>query len=98
MSEYLHIRATPPPVWQELVRVSHPGGAVAHSLVAEYEGGPGGQLVAPASFTGGDCEASLDLSRISLTHFSAVQCTETYLMLAGEVGNILMDSFMTDFR
>ena len=59
-------------------------------------------MVAPASFTGGDSEPRLDLSRISLTHFSAeisaVPCTENYLMFAGEVGNILMDSFMTDFR
>ena len=80
--------------------MSDPGGAVTHGVMAENEGGPGGQLVPPASFTGADTEARLDLSRISqqsLPHFVVARLT-MYLMFAGDVGNILMDSLITEFK
>ena len=65
-------------------------------MVAEDEGGPGPQLVALSSFTGADREGRLDLSRIS--HVFVVAGPGTYLMFAGDVGNILMASFITELR
>ena len=96
---HLHVRATSPSVWQELFWVTDPGGAVAHSLMAENEGGPWRQLIALPSFTGVDRDGRLELSRISHTvTLRYLCCIWTHLMLAGDVGNILMDSFITEFR
>ena len=87
--------------------MSDPGAAVAHGVMAEDEGGPRGQLVALSSFTGANTEARLDLSTISQTDFLLSRDISvvpggleagTHLMFAGDVGNILMDSFITEFK